>query len=75
MASLTIKNIPDDLLERLRQKATSDRRSLNQQILRLLENALATGKPTDDRQLRSEIEAQASAWEALAGKWDSEECH
>lgn len=72
MASVTIKNIPDDLLERLRRQAAAARRSINQQILRLLEQALAT-EPTDHRQLRSEIDAQVRAWEALAGKWGSEE--
>lgn len=73
MASLTIKNIPDELLEQLRQKAAADRRSLNQQILRLLERALVVGEMLDQRQLRSEIEAQASKWEALAGKWGTAE--
>jgi len=40
MASFTLKNIPDPLLERLRERAESDRRSLTQEILFLLEEAL-----------------------------------
>jgi plasmid stability protein len=72
MASVTIKNMPDDLLERLRRKAAAAHRSVNQQILRLLEQALAA-EPPDNRQLGAEIEAQVRAWEALAGKWSADE--
>ncbi|MBV9109982.1 MAG: Arc family DNA-binding protein [Gemmatimonadetes bacterium] len=37
MANLTLKGIPDDLLERLRESAKSHRRSLNSEILVRLE--------------------------------------
>ena len=37
MASLTIKGMPDDLLARLRRDAEAHRRSLNQEVLALLE--------------------------------------
>ncbi len=40
MASLTLKGLPDDLLNRLRTLATEERRSLNQQTILLLEQAL-----------------------------------
>jgi plasmid stability protein len=73
MASLTIKNIPDDLLGQLRQQATEERRSLNQQILRLLENALAAGRQDTVRQLRAEIEAQLKVWETLGDTWRTED--
>lgn len=70
MASLTLKNIPDPLLERLRERAESDRRSLTQEILFLLEEALrgAGGRSRAD----TEAEAQADAWARLAGKWPSD---
>jgi len=70
MASLTLKNIPDPLLERLREMAESDRRSLTQEILFLLEEALrgAGGRARDEM----EAEAQADAWARLAGKWPSD---
>ena len=41
MPSLTIKDIPDPLLTRLRQRAATDRRSLNREVLHLLDRALA----------------------------------
>lgn len=40
MASLTIKGIPDDLLEELRRSAERHRRSLNSEVLRLLEQSV-----------------------------------
>ena len=40
MASLTIKGIPDEVLEALRARAERERRSLNQQAIYVLEEAL-----------------------------------
>ncbi len=37
MANLTVRNIPDDVYERLKQRAAANRRSLNQEIVLLLE--------------------------------------
>ena len=73
MASLTIKDVPDDLMGRLRQQATQERRSLNQQILCLLENAVAGGRHDTVRQLRAEIEAQLTVWETLGDQWGTED--
>lgn len=42
MASLTIKNIPDDLYQKLKQKAELNRRSMNAEILVCLEETLTT---------------------------------
>lgn len=41
MASLTIKNIPDELLDRLREVAERERRSITQQVLYMLEEGIA----------------------------------
>lgn len=40
MASLTIKSIPVDLLEHLRKRAEQHRRSLNSEVLHLLERSV-----------------------------------
>lgn len=42
MVTLTLKNIPDALYERLRQSSSIRRRSLNSEILVILEQALAS---------------------------------
>jgi len=40
MASLTIKGIPDELYEQLRQSATQHRRSMNSEVIVCLQRAL-----------------------------------
>lgn len=42
MASLTIKNIPDPLVKRLKTQATHHRRSLNLEVIACLEAAAQT---------------------------------
>ncbi|NBB87372.1 MAG: plasmid stability protein [Bacteroidetes bacterium] len=41
MAALTLKGIPEDVMDRLRELAEVERRSLNQQAILLLERAVA----------------------------------
>lgn len=43
-ATLTLKNIPDDLYERLKTSAGLHRRSLNNEAIVCLESVLAPGK-------------------------------
>jgi plasmid stability protein len=68
MPSLTLKDIPMPLMERLRSRAAKDRRSLNREAIWLLEQAL---EPSGDPALylRQERDAQLGAWKALAGRW------
>ena len=56
MATLTIKKLPADLHERLKQRAQRNRRSLNNEIIVLLEQALLTPIPTDTEALIQEID-------------------
>jgi plasmid stability protein len=48
MASLTLKGMPDELLERLRRSAEANRRSLNQEAIARLEEAVGL-RPRDAR--------------------------
>jgi len=41
MATVTLKNVPEDLVRRLKEKAKQNRRSLNQEALAWLEASLA----------------------------------
>ena len=45
MPAITVKGIPEDLMERLRTLAEEERRSMNQQTIRLLEEALEARRP------------------------------
>jgi plasmid stability protein len=48
MATLTLKNLPDDLHQRLKERAARHRRSLNSEILAALE-ASVKAEPLDPR--------------------------
>ena len=68
MPSLTLKDIPLPLLERLRVRASHDRRSLNREAIWLLEQVL--DKSSDPAsEVRLERDAQLAAWQSLAGRW------
>lgn len=40
MPSLTVKNIPDDLYDRIRRRAAANRRSINSEVIVCLERAV-----------------------------------
>lgn len=71
MATINLKNVPDHLLERLKSIASQERRSLNQQILHLLDSTLKGD--ADLRRLKSESERQTAVWRELLGQWRSQE--
>lgn len=66
-ANLTLKNVPDELHERLRRSAEEHRRSLNSEAIVCLESVLlpASGNPDEQleriRRLRAELQ-QAGVW-------------
>jgi len=66
--SLTLKDIPQEVLVRLRELAGRERRSLTRQALVLIEGGLdrEDGRPSTKRL------AQARAWRELAGSWPSD---
>ena len=41
MATITIKNIPDDLYEQLKETAAANRRSINSEVIHLIEQAVS----------------------------------
>ena len=46
MPTLTLKNVPEELVARLKQEAAQNRRSLNQETLARLEQSLAARWPS-----------------------------
>ena len=52
MASLTIKGIPPNLLDQLRSRARHHRRSLNSEVLHLLERSVGSTPVDPDAALR-----------------------
>lgn len=65
--TLTLKGIPDDVYERLRETAEIHRRSLNSEAISVLEAALLPRKATSSerirraRELRAQLESGAFA--------------
>lgn len=68
MPSITLKEVPPELLDRLRAAAARQRRSLNQEALVLIQGALDVAESAEDRAQR-----QLDAWRRLAGSWQSDE--
>lgn len=67
MSSITLKDVPEELLVRLRAAAARDRRSLNQEALVLIDSGLTARETAEERAHR-----QVEAWRALAGAWVSD---
>ena len=61
MASLTLKDIPPDLLERLRARAKAERRSLSAEAITVLDTALK-----EDYRTPEERERTRRIWAGLA---------
>ena len=72
MASITIKGIPDRLLARLRERAAMEGRSMNKEIIRLLDSNLPEERTHPAERHRTLAVTQAEAWSRLAGRWISD---
>ena len=72
MPNLTVRNIPDSLLEQIRIISQSDRRSMNSEILVLLEQAIQAhrsgGITAPSRGISTDT--QVEIWKHLSGQWD-----
>jgi hypothetical protein len=78
MVALTIRNIPEEILKRIRIFAVRERRSLNSEMLIMIENGLAgriaqeTGKPQTGEMSNSgtlSLAARETMWKDFAGQW------
>jgi len=71
MANITVRNIPENVFSQIKQLSTRERRSINNEILVVLESGLAyeanniykTNKETIPKELQLKI------WNNLSGKW------
>ncbi len=69
MPNLTIRNIPQDLLEKMRNQAKAEKRSLNNEILMVLEKCVDLYH-TGNKDNPFPQEAQVELWEKIAGTWE-----
>lgn len=56
MANVTVKNLPDELYERIKARAGRHRRSINSEIIVCLEEAMGMIKPSTE-EVRERLEA------------------
>jgi len=57
MATLTLKNVPDHVVERLKEQAARHRRSLNQEAIARLEATVAVRSEAETDRIRRKLEA------------------
>ena len=69
LPSVTIKDIPPGILRRVRARAARERRSMNSEIIRLLDEALAGRAVSSRLSAEERASAQADAWLSLGGRW------
>lgn len=67
MTSITIKNIPEQLLARVRERANAERRSVNKEFIHLVEAALQGEQA--EAVAREQAAHQVAAWSNLPGVW------
>jgi len=81
MVSITLRNIPEEILKRIRIFATRERRSLNSELLILIENGLSlkiTNDTSNSDQTQPLGNGSISAvmreklWQEIAGAWKDE---
>ncbi len=68
MKSLTIRNIPNNLLNKIKILSEIDRRSINSEILYILENSISTDCVVQ-RNKDINRETQVKLWNRLSGEW------
>ena len=69
VASITIRDLPDSMLEKVRILSKRNRRSMNSELLTLIENALDDTRGIGHKG-RISTEMQVEMWKFFAGKWE-----
>jgi plasmid stability protein len=71
MASITVRNIPDEVFERIKTLSMIERRSINNEILVILERgAFNEYEDKMQRQRHLSKSSQMEIWKKLLGTWE-----
>ena len=72
MANITVRNIPEDVFSKIKKLSTLERRSINNEILIVLESGLANKTENNFKVMNESIpqELQIKIWDDLSGKWE-----
>ncbi len=72
MANITVRNIPEDVFSKIKKLSTLERRSINNEILIVLESGLANKTENNFKVMNESIpqKLQIRIWDDLSGKWE-----
>ncbi len=71
MASITVRNIPDEVFERIKTLSMIERRSINNEILVILERgAFSEYEAKMERQRHLSKSTRMEIWKRLLGTWE-----
>jgi len=74
MASLTVRDIPDEVMDTIKVLSKRDRRSLNKEFVVVVERGLRASLEDTRRGVQGHIprSLQGDLWKDLCGKWEDE---
>ena len=74
MANITVRNIPENVFSKIKKLSTLERRSINNEILIVLESGLAHEAGSNYKTSKKTIpkELQLRIWKDLSGKWEDD---
>ena len=71
MANITIRNIPDDVYEKIKRISTLEKRSLNNELLVIIEKGTDTEIQNIQKSKRNIPKSiQLKLWKSLSGVWE-----
>ncbi|MBN1525093.1 MAG: hypothetical protein JW904_11450 [Spirochaetales bacterium] len=71
MTNLTVRNIPDDIMKKIKALSEREKRSINNELLIILERGLETIIP-ETRSVKINKDLQIALWKEICGKWEDE---
>ena len=70
MANITIRNIPDDVFSKIKKLSDIERRSLNNQLLIIIEQGTAKMMELKNKEKKNISKSiQINLWKNISGKW------
>jgi plasmid stability protein len=71
MTSITIRNIPDEVIEIVKTLARTEKRSINNELVLLIEKGIININKIKEENSISR-ETQLNLWNEISGKWEDE---
>ena len=72
MPSITIRGLDEHVLERIRSLAQAERRSMNGELLVLIDRALEVEHGAQSQRAAVPKETQLRIWRSIAGWWEDD---